>query len=300
MLKNILVATDFSGPSRAALFAGVSLAKRSLGHIEVVHVVTPWEEIYNFSRYGIPDYQWKIELQKHLDDFFPQKLYPNSNRQIIVGRSVSEEILKFARTHGSELIILGFHGRDAVSNLLLGSLSQKISHVSEIPVMLVHDVRHANQPYQGFDRILVPTDFSDTSMNALAFGIRFTNFLKADLHLIHVVDTWTIAELQPAYQAGHSTIPATCELNVDSTLLRMVDKKELVADFCVSTLFGDPATEIVTYAEEKRADFIIMGNHGRKGLERMVLGSVTASVIAKSLVPVITMSHAQTRDSNFS
>jgi nucleotide-binding universal stress UspA family protein len=58
----------------------------------------------------------------------------------------------------------------------------------------------------------------------------------------------------------------------------------------VKSLFGDPVAEIISYAEKENCGFIVMGTHGRKGLERVLLGSVTAGVISKSRIPVITMS----------
>ena len=69
----------------------------------------------------------------------------------------------------------------------------------------------------------------------------------------------------------------------------MLEPLDLVGKKVVASLAGDPAREIVTYAETHHADFIVMGTHGRKGLERILLGSVTAGVVAGSHVPVITI-----------
>jgi nucleotide-binding universal stress UspA family protein len=66
--------------------------------------------------------------------------------------------------------------------------------------------------------------------------------------------------------------------------------KDVVGSWKVGTLFGDPAEEIVDYAAKNNCGFIVMGTHGRKGLERTLLGSVTAVVASKSDIPVITVS----------
>ena len=66
-------------------------------------------------------------------------------------------------------------------------------------------------------------------------------------------------------------------------------QSSLAVDACVSTLFGDPCEEILKYAKEHNLDFIVMGSHGRKGLNRVLIGSTTVSVVRHSQVPVVTL-----------
>ncbi|MCI0617152.1 universal stress protein, partial [bacterium] len=74
------------------------------------------------------------------------------------------------------------------------------------------------------------------------------------------------------------------------TLSKAIKDKDIVGNSKVATLFGDPAEEILNYAAKNNCGFIVMGTHGRKGLERTLLGSVTAVVASKSEIPVITVS----------
>lgn len=288
MFHRILLATDFSAASRAALFAGVSIGSRCLAHLEAVHVVTYLEDVYHAARFLVPGTEWQGQMEQGFEAYFPTRLYPNSKRSILVGHSVPDEILKYARKEGCDLIIVGTHGR-TVGNLLMGSVTQQLTRNSEIPVMIVRGVDKAEERYQGFKNIVVPTDFSEASRKAMDFAARFTNFLEGDLHLIHVVDLPVITELQAAYPVFEIKTPEPEEMNMDPTLKQMLEPLDLVGKKVVASLAGDPAREIVTYAETHHADFIVMGTHGRKGLERILLGSVTAGVVARSHVPVITI-----------
>jgi nucleotide-binding universal stress UspA family protein len=295
MFKKIVVGIDFSSASQAALFGGISLATKCLARIEAVHVITLLKELYSPSRFVIPDSDWKSDLSRKFDEFFPKKLYPNSNRTILAGRSVSQDLLRYARENNCDLIVVGTYGATTVGDLLIGSVAQQLARISEIPVMVVRDVKHVVNHYQGFSRVLVPTDFSDTAEKSLHFGVRLANFFKGDLHLVHSVDLPSIEEIYESYPFARTKLPDTCELNVDSVLDECVGNKELIGNKIVATLVGDPVMEILKYAEKEHIDFIVMGTHGRKGLERILLGSVVSGVLSKSSIPVITLSPIQER-----
>lgn len=288
MFSKILLATDFSRASRAALFAGISIGTRCLAHLEAVHVLTYLEDVYHAARFLVPGTEWQGQMEQEFENYFPSRLYPNSKRSLLVGRSIPDEILKHARQEKCDLIIVGTHGH-TIGNLLMGSVTQQLTRSSEIPVMTVRGVEKAEERYQGFKNIMVPTDFSAASRKALDFAAKFTNFLEGDLHLVHVVDLPVITELQAAYPLFEIKTPELEEMNMDPTLRQMLESVDLVGQKKVASLAGDPVREIVTYAEAHHGDFIVMGTHGRKGLERILLGSVTAGVVARSHVPVITI-----------
>lgn len=288
MFNRILLATDFSPASRAALFAGISIGARCLAHLEALHVVTYLEDVYHAARFLVPGAEWQGQMERDFESYFPSRLYPNSNRKVVIGRSIPEEILKYARDQKCDLIIAGTHGH-TVGNLLMGSVTHQLTRAAEIPIMIVRGVENAEERYQGFKNIVVPTDFSEASRKATDFAAKFANFVKGDLHLVHVVDMPILAEFQAAYPAIEMKVPEFADLNMDWTLTQMAEQLDLVGNGKVATLTGDPAREIIAYAESHHADFIIMGTHGRKGLERILLGSVTSGIVAKSRIPVITL-----------
>ncbi|HEY4492912.1 MAG TPA: universal stress protein [Acidobacteriota bacterium] len=294
MFKRILIATDFSRASRAALYAGLGVARKCLANVLAVHCATPLEILLESPQPApLQGAQLQKILGRQFEDFFPESLYANSTKKILVGRSPAEEIVKAARAGQCDLIVVGSHGHGGVGRTLIGSVAQRVTRDSEIPVMVVRDVEHSHKKYEGYRRILVPTDFSETSMKALDLGVRFSNFLQADLHLIHVVDWPTItliSTVYPGYPFFQVKDPEPDKLRMEKTLDELLLKKELVGKSTTATLIGDPADEILRYAEKENIDFIVMGTHGRKGLERVLMGSTTSAVMAKSEIPVLTIS----------
>lgn len=294
MFKKILIATDFSKSSNAALYSGLGLAKKCLAKVLAVHSVSPLEIHYDSPQpLAMLGTEWRKVVEKQFQDFFPDSLYPNSGKEILVGRSAAEEILNAARMEQCDLIVIGSHGHGVVGRTLLGSVAQRVTRNSEIPVLVVKDAEHTPKKYQGYERILVPTDFSDTSLKALDLGVRFSNFLKADLHFIHVVD-WPavtlLSTVSPGYPFFQVKESRPDEQRLDKTLKEMLVDKDLIGNSTTAIRVGDPADEILLYAKKENIDFIVMGTHGRKGLDRVLLGSTTSALIAKSWIPVLTIS----------
>ena len=279
MYQKILVATDFSESSRAALRAAISLAKSCLASIVALHV-----DVARFPAFTTHGPERLLELQQRFDAFFPTELYPKCQKEIVAAHSVSKEILGWAGRHEVDLIVLGTHGHSAVESLLLGSVTQQLTQDSEIPVLVVHQFPGEET---NFDRVLVPTDFTEASNAALDYAVRFANFLKADLHCVHVTD-------MPALEEGR-TAPQSREMNVDLALEDTVERLHVEGKVVKATLSGDPVREILRYIESEQIDWVVMGTHQRKGLERILLGSVTAGVIAHTRVPALTISHPRQR-----
>jgi nucleotide-binding universal stress UspA family protein len=290
MFEKILVATDFSESSRSAWFAAISLASRCLARIEVLHVVTYKQYVFDPAQYGVPDEKWQTRLQQEMELQYAPRLYPNSRRTISFSASVPEAILDFTEKEACNLIIVGTHDRKMLGRILMGSVAQQVARDSKVPVMIVKAGEHHDKTFQNYDRILVPTDFSEMSSKSLNWAVRYTNFLQADLHLLHVVDLGAYSDMITMYSLTESEIPNSCELNVDLTLNKLLDDKDVIGKKFVKSLFGDPVEEIISYAEKEKCGFIVMGTHGRKGLERILLGSITAGVISRSKIPIITMS----------
>ncbi len=290
MFEKILVATDFSESSRSAWFAGFNLASRRLAKVDVLHVYSYMQYVFSPDNYVVPDERFLTRLLNEMDVQYPSRLYPNSHRSITSSASIPDGILEYAKKEACDLIVVGTHGRRALGRFLMGSVTQELIRNSPVPVMVVKAIKNPEQHVQNYDRVLIPIDFSDMSMKALDYGIRFANFLRADVHVIHTVDTPAINNLKGMYPFPETMIPNTADLNVDLTLSKTIQHKDIVGDSRVATLFGDPAEEILNYASKNNCGFIVMGTHGRKGLERTLLGSVTAVVASKSEIPVITVS----------
>jgi nucleotide-binding universal stress UspA family protein len=141
-------------------------------------------------------------------------------------------------------------------------------------------------------RILVPTDFSDPSADALATAMEFAAFSGATLDLVHVAVEATYA-LPPPVDVATVPIDMTKVMNRAADNLAAEEARVRAAGLpCeTATLVGRPDPEIVERARSTRADLIIMGTHGRSGLAHALLGSVAERVVQHSPCPVLIVPH---------
>jgi nucleotide-binding universal stress UspA family protein len=138
-----------------------------------------------------------------------------------------------------------------------------------------------------YKRILVPVDGSTTSMNGLEKAIRLSRASGAKLRILHVVDGI-------AFSRDHSMFTATAEKFRESgrKLIKEATaharKQQVRAESrMVENLTGRAADTIVKEAGKWNADVIVMGTHGRRGFNRLVLGSDAELVVRAASSPVL-------------
>ena len=142
--------------------------------------------------------------------------------------------------------------------------------------------------------ILVPTDFSDTSEEAIRYGVALAKQYTAKLHVLHVM------EKAPAEVPGNPEFPlALFETMRDAAwkqlrrVLTESEIKEFGAEF--DTRIGSPHAEIIRYAKDKDIDVIVMGTHGRGFVAHVLMGSVAEHVVRAAPCPVLTVRHRSRR-----
>ena len=134
--------------------------------------------------------------------------------------------------------------------------------------------------------ILVPTDFSESSNQALDYAITFASKLQARLTVLHVV------ELFPLGSADMTTVPEAyiedLKREADRTMqlyLARITAAGLTGDVVVT--HGSALQEIMEVAKVQHVDLIIMGTHGRTGLPHLLLGSVAERLVRLAPCPVL-------------
>jgi nucleotide-binding universal stress UspA family protein len=143
-------------------------------------------------------------------------------------------------------------------------------------------------------RILVPTDFSKFSENALTYAVAFAEKFGAELYLLHVVQDLALF-IPPEVAAAPVTVSVTQLATAAHEALDRTIRESNLNRFGVKREVreGNPFTEIVRFAKEQDIDLIIMGTHGRTGLAHVLLGSVTEKVVRKAPCPVLTVRHPE-------
>ncbi|WP_254278872.1 universal stress protein [Haloarcula marina] len=139
-----------------------------------------------------------------------------------------------------------------------------------------------------YHRILVPTDGSESMRGVVAHAIELATVHGAEIHGLYVVDTGRYATL-PVETTWDGVTEMLREEGEQS--LESIERMAAGADISVETAIveGGPSNEIVEYAREHDCDTIVMGTHGRGGIDRLLLGSVAERVVRTSPVPVVTM-----------
>jgi nucleotide-binding universal stress UspA family protein len=141
-------------------------------------------------------------------------------------------------------------------------------------------------------KILFATDFSDNSKYALTFALSFAQKYDAMLHVLHVIQ-------QPSYPLGmyaeisfdamdkfSQSISDAVEKEIQT--LKEKDLKGYPKYECM-IVHGTPFLEILRTAKEKRADLIVVGTHGRTGLDHVLFGSTAEKVVRRAPCPVLSV-----------
>jgi universal stress protein A len=138
--------------------------------------------------------------------------------------------------------------------------------------------------------ILVPVDFSSASKSCVAYATALAQPLHADVTLLHVYEEHDLME---------SIVPGADNENEDART-RVVAQKRLESlrtttpahgniEMRVMVVHGSPAQEIMSVARNGGFDMIVMGTHGRTGLQRVLMGSVAETVVRAAPCPVLTI-----------
>jgi len=139
-------------------------------------------------------------------------------------------------------------------------------------------------------KILFPIDFTENSAQILPYVLSVSEKYDSTIYLIHVMQDllkWAgfyVPHLsmeksqKEALQSAEKFMNKVCE-----------DQLQSCPMFQRKIVSGDPAVEILKTIESENIDLVIMGTHGRKGLEHSIFGSVAENVVKKSPVPVLTI-----------
>ena len=137
-----------------------------------------------------------------------------------------------------------------------------------------------------YSESLVPTDGGLASAAAVEQAVGLAEQFDARLHTLYVVDTTAYATLDAGAETALSILREEGEAALDG----VQETAEAAGVSTVTELVsGAPHSEITDYAEHNGIDLIVMGTHGRTGLERYLLGSVTERVVRTAEMPVLTV-----------
>ena len=193
-------------------------------------------------------------------------------------------IPEYAKEWGADLVMVGSHGQSAVTRFLLGSVAQAVLRTSPCSVEIVRPSLH---PSHGI-KVLLATDGSECSAKAVHFVAKSPWPAGTQIKLLSVVQL-LIPEIPSAASPLCSPYPSSLLDQVwkearTRAEVAVADARKTLSEAglntcgCNATPVGEPRAFILDEAKAWGADLIVLGSHGRHGLDRMLMGSVSESV----------------------
>lgn len=295
-LDHILIGIDFSAPSfEAAHWIARHVApgaKLVLAHVIAIPEPPPIVRS-RFPRRDLLVATVREGADKRLRDLALALKSEQVSIDIREGE-VAPGLLEIARERSVDALVVGTHGEGAGLRVELGSTAERLVRDATTPVLLAAIARERPP-----ERILVPVDHSDTSGRLLRAAHSLGGRFGAQVVALHVVPSGVMSHVLAATAApGRALQPTSTTAHdavrnwLDASLESGADEgSEATAD----VVFGEPAQEIVAYAERWDSDLIVIGRRGAGGLRRAVLGSVVDTVLHHAPCPVLVLPEDESR-----
>jgi nucleotide-binding universal stress UspA family protein len=274
----ILLAVDGSDSSDAVIQEAARRTWPAGSEFNIVTVVDP----FFFTR--------APTLLEEAKESTLQGLKDQAKALVDVGWNVSENIIldnprhalpRAAKAWKADLILLGSHGRSAVGRLLLGSTAQAVLRHAECSVEIVRSIGRAEAAGEGM-RVLIPTDGSEHAEDAIESvanrpwpeGSEFRIISSPEYPvLVGEYPYYPPEELADLTKASHTHASESAKAGE-----ALLAKAGLKTGCEVTEMKDTPAHAILAAAEDWKADLIVIGSHGRRGFDRLLLGSVSEKV----------------------
>lgn len=193
-------------------------------------------------------------------------------------------IEQYVETEAIDLVAMGTKGRTGLERILVGSVTENVLRTAEVPVLAVPpEAADRSLARDAVDGLLLPTDGSEGATAAIDWGLGLADTYDAMVHAVFSADTKRI---------GGATDPdgilRELERIGDDALEDVRTRaREQHVSVTGTVASGRPARVILDFVERTDSDVVVMGTHGRSGLQRPFLGSVTETVVRGADVPVL-------------
>ncbi|CAN5672726.1 hypothetical protein BH23CHL5_BH23CHL5_17580 [soil metagenome] len=205
---------------------------------------------------------------------------------LVLDGEPAEEIL--VQSEDADLTIMTTRGYGPGRRFVYGSVADDVARRSATPVLLVRGGERPI-PVVPVSRIVVPLDGSEAAERSLRLATDLATTIGVPVMLIRVVDIEGIQEaahLAATLTSGHA---ATVDALRHAASTYLAEKAQVFRDAslpaAIDVRIGEPVPEIKALVEE--GDVLVMSSHGRTGVKRLLIGSVTAELVQSAMVPVL-------------
>ncbi len=290
----IVVAVDFSSESELAARQALELARVTDSELVLVHAVEwlpelpfPGPQVARTVENRRIDVDRAIARDRDQLAEWRERVIghgPQFSQSVVEGHA-DVAVTEAARELGAHLIVEGTHGRTGLRWFLLGSVAESIIRRSSTDVLVARGVERARG---GFHTILVATDFSMLADRALERALDLAA-PDASIEVVHFHTPHHLRESDELRSADGRTHDDLVMQELASAGERLVAGKAAKGRASVrfSLAVGRPIPGIVHRLEAESHDLVALGSQGRRGFERLALGSVAEAVARRAPCSVL-------------
>ncbi len=282
--EKLLLATDGSQFSEGAIREAIRLAKRCSSKLSAISVIETNPEYETIA----PQLLEKAEktAREHLESVKAQakKEGVDCSTFILEGEDSYNYISEEAAENKISMIIMGRRGRTGLKRLVMGSTVARVIGHAPCNVLVVPKAAVVE-----FKSIVIATDGSPYSTTAASEAIGIAKKNNSKLTVISVVPAELATPTDVDFAATGQELLGEKEMQAAEKNVKAVKEAAQKEGVAVQAfvMTGKPADAIIETAKEKSADLIIVGSHGRSGIERLLMGSVAERVIVMSACAVL-------------
>lgn len=279
--KLILCPTDFSEPATLALHYGKLLADCFNGRLVVLYADSFSPPPY-FTSAQVEDLakeigRFKGAAQKHLNHYVREQIGSSSEvEMILVENQTAPAILLTAEEKKVDMIVMGTHGRSGFNRLMLGSITERVLHETDRPVLTVRDKRNDRKlSKDSIKQVLCPINYTEVALQALGHAVAISKCFGAELLVLHVIEPGS-SDVKEEVEHGRLCAWISEDIRSRCSLKEMVRR-------------GNAAEQIIDAASTGGCDMIVIGAQHKAFHDTTVVGTTTVRVIRHSPCPVLTV-----------
>ncbi len=283
-MEKILLSTDGSEFSEGAVREAIKLAKNCSSRLSVLTVLDYNPELDAVAP-QITERKEKA-ARAHLDEV--QSRAKNSgiecSTMVSKGEDAYRVIVDQAAKNGISMIVMGRRGRTGLERLVMGSVTARVIGHAPCSVLVVPHAAHLD-----FKSIVLATDGSPYSAGAASEAIGLAKRNESMLTVVAVVPAEMATPTDIDFTVNQRELIAEKEMHNAEKNAQAVKEAAQKEGLTVKAyvMSGKPSEAIIQIAGERKADLIVLGSHGRTGVERLLLGSVAERVIVLASCPVL-------------
>lgn len=283
-VERILLSSDGSEFSEGAVREAIRLAKKCSSSLSVMSVLDINPEFDAMAPQIIEKREKDARVHLEAVQARVRKEGLDCTTTVLRGEDPYKEIVNEAIRNKNTMIVMGRRGRTGLSRLMIGSVTARVIGHAPCNVLVVPKAGQLE-----FKSILVATDGSKYSAAAASEAIGLARRNNSSLTVISVVPSELTTPTDIDFTVNQRELIAEKEMHNAEKSAK--DVKEAAQKEGVSArafvMTGKPSEAVIQLAQEKKADLIVLGSHGRTGVEKLLMGSVAERVIVLASCPVL-------------